>query len=24
MFRVDAAFGSPDGNHLHIVVGGVF
>lgn len=24
MFRVDAAFGSPDGNHLYIVVGGVF
>jgi len=24
MFRVDAAFGSKDGNHLYIVVGGVF
>jgi len=24
MFRVDAAFGSTDGNHLYIVVGGVF
>jgi surface antigen Omp85-like protein len=24
MFRVDAAFGSKDGNHLYIVVGGIF
>ena len=24
MFRVDAAFGSKDGNHLYIVFGGVF
>ena len=24
MFRVDAAFGSRDGNHLYVVVGGVF
>ena len=24
MFRVDAAFGSTDGNHLYIVVGGIF
>jgi hypothetical protein len=24
VFRVDAAFGSTDGKHLHIVFGGVF
>jgi hypothetical protein len=24
IMRVDAAFGSPDGKHLHIVFGGVF